>query len=114
MHDRDTTDSIIAANFASSGFATVDRMADSVTLAQMRRAYDGMLDGTIPCSGMDRALGGLALQLRPCLDMGAFGRSLVGSSPEGPGDHFGGLDPLLSQPIGDAADFLDRPADQFC
>ncbi|WP_426042014.1 phytanoyl-CoA dioxygenase family protein [Brevundimonas sp. TWP2-3-4b1] len=63
MHDRDTTDSIIAANFASSGFATVDRMADSTTLAQMRRAYDGMLDGTIPCPGTDRALGGITRQI---------------------------------------------------
>jgi hypothetical protein len=37
----------------------------------------------------------------------------MGSSPYRPGYDLGGFDLLLSQPIGDAADFLDPPADQL-
>src|SRR5665648_1000418 len=44
--------------------------------------------------------------------MRALGCGLMGSSPERPGDDVRGLDASLSQFCGDAADFLDRPADQ--
>jgi hypothetical protein len=37
----------------------------------------------------------------------------MGSSPYRPGYDLGGFDLLVSQPIGDAADFLDRPSDQL-
>ena len=36
----------------------------------------------------------------------------MGASPEGPSDDVGGLDASLRQADGDAADLLDRPADQ--
>ena len=36
------------------------------------------------------------------------------SSPRGPGDHEGRLDPALLETCGDPADFLDRPAYQRC
>src|SRR5215212_7155398 len=36
------------------------------------------------------------------------------SSPGGPGDHEGRLDPALLEACGHAADFLDRPAYQRC
>jgi hypothetical protein len=38
--------------------------------------------------------------------------SLVSASPERPCDDVGGLDAALCEFHGDAADFLDRPADQ--
>src|SRR5215207_11700449 len=38
----------------------------------------------------------------------------MGSSPRGPGDHIGWLDPALVEACGHAADFLDRPAHQRC
>jgi hypothetical protein len=41
-----------------------------------------------------------------------LGCGLMGSSPERPGDDMRGLDASLGQFCGDAADFLDRPADQ--
>ena len=36
----------------------------------------------------------------------------MGASPDGPGDDVGGLDASLGEPDGDAAEFLDRPADE--
>jgi hypothetical protein len=36
----------------------------------------------------------------------------MGAPPERPGDNMGGLDAPLRELHGDAADFLDRPADQ--
>src|SRR5829696_8298899 len=36
------------------------------------------------------------------------------ASPSGPGNHEGGLDAVLLEACGDAADFLDRPAYQRC
>ena len=55
---------------------------------------------------------GLALQL--CFDVSPSGGSLMGASPKGPGDDFGGLDLLLSHSVDDTADFLGRPSDQLC
>ena len=37
---------------------------------------------------------------------------LVGASPERPGDGVGKLDASLREADGDAAEFLDRPADE--
>ena len=54
----------------------------------------------------------LALQLHFSFEMGAACFGLMGASPERPCDDVGGLDAPLGEPDGDAADFLDRPADQ--
>jgi hypothetical protein len=58
---------------------------------------------------------GLALQLQrqSRLYVSSSSLGLMGSAPQRPGDDVGGFDLLLSQPIGDAPDFLDRPADQL-
>ena len=53
----------IAADFARDGFAVVPDLADAALLEEMRRVYDGMLDGSIPCPGTDRNLGGLTRQI---------------------------------------------------
>jgi ectoine hydroxylase-related dioxygenase (phytanoyl-CoA dioxygenase family) len=54
--------------FARDGFAVVPDLADADTLVELHRVYDGMIDGTIPCPGTDRELGGLTRQiLRPHL-----------------------------------------------
>src|SRR4051794_41696217 len=37
----------------------------------------------------------------------------MGAAPRGPGDDGGGLDPALRQALGNPADFLHRPADQW-
>ena len=50
---------------------------------------------------------GLALQLRFCFEVRSLSDRLVSSSPERPCDDVRGLDPLSSEPDGDAADFLD-------
>ena len=60
---------------------------------------------------------GLALQLHflfelCALDVGEACFGLVGSAPERPGDDAGGLDASLGELYRDAADFLDRPADE--
>ena len=55
---------------------------------------------------------GLALQLPFCSKVSALRDGLVRPSPERPCDGVGGLNALSSQSDGDAADFLDRPADQ--
>ena len=47
------------------------------------------------------------------LDAGALRCGLMRSSPAGPGDDAGGPDAALCQPDGDAADLVDRPADQL-
>jgi len=54
----------------------------------------------------------LALQLRFSFEMSASRMSLVSASPERPCDDVGGLDAALCEFHSDAADFLDRPADQ--
>ena len=55
----------------------------------------------------------LALKLHFYLEVSALGCCLMRSSPERPGDDVGGLDASLGQFCGDAADFLDRPADPW-
>jgi hypothetical protein len=52
------------------------------------------------------------LQLRSPLQMCTSCSGLVGPSPERPGDDMGGLDASLREADGDAADLLDRPADE--
>jgi D-arabinose 1-dehydrogenase-like Zn-dependent alcohol dehydrogenase len=52
-------------------------------------------------------IGGLALQLRFCSDMGLLCGGLVGSSPERPSDDVSGLDLALCEAGRDASDFLD-------
>jgi hypothetical protein len=54
----------------------------------------------------------LTLQLHSPFEMGAARFGLMGSSPERPCDDVRGLDAPLCKLDDDAADFLDRPADQ--
>src|SRR5665647_2039768 len=54
----------------------------------------------------------LALQLHSPFEMGAARFGLMGSSPERPCDDVRGLDAPLCKLDDDAADFLNRPADQ--
>src|SRR5918911_3372848 len=54
----------------------------------------------------------LALQLRSLLQVRAPCGGLVRASPERPGDDVGGPDASLGEPDGDAAELLDRPADE--
>src|SRR3954464_12967635 len=54
----------------------------------------------------------LALQLRFPLQVGALCGGLVGASPERPGDDVGGPDASLGEADSDAAELLDRPADE--
>ena len=54
----------------------------------------------------------LALQLHFPFEMGAARFGLMGSSPERPCDDVRGLDAPLCKLDDDAANFLDRPADQ--
>ncbi len=56
----------------------------------------------------------LALQLHFLFEVCAPRFGLVGAPPERPCDDVGGLDAPLCELDGDAADFLDRPADQEC
>lgn len=49
--------------FERDGFATIDNLADSATVAQLGAVYDDMLSGAVPCPGTDRALGGLTRQI---------------------------------------------------
>ena len=56
----------------------------------------------------------LALQLRFSFEVCATRFGLVGATPERPCDDMSGLDAPLGELGGDAADFLDRPADQKC
>src|SRR6202011_4362960 len=55
----------------------------------------------------------LTLQLPICFEVRALSGSLVSSTPEGPCGDRGGSDPLSSESDGEAADFLDRPTDQW-
>jgi hypothetical protein len=57
---------------------------------------------------------GLALQLHFLFEVRASCFGLVGAPPERPCDDKGGLDAPLRELDGDAADFLNRPADQEC
>jgi hypothetical protein len=57
------TDEALAAQFQRSGFAIAEKLAGPALLSEMRSVYDGMLDGSIPCPGTDRDLGGLTRQI---------------------------------------------------
>jgi hypothetical protein len=46
------------------------------------------------------------------LDMGFSSDGLMSASPDGPCHEVSGVDPSLRKADGDAADFLERPADQ--
>jgi len=54
----------------------------------------------------------LALQLHFSFEMNGACFGLMGAPPQLPGDDMSGLDSPLGELDGDAADFLDRPADQ--
>jgi hypothetical protein len=56
---------------------------------------------------------GLALQLPISLDMSFPSNGLMRASPDGPCNDVSGVDLSLRKADGDAADFLDRPADQW-
>lgn len=53
----------LAADFRRDGFAAIPQLADAATVAEFRKVYDGMLDGSIPCPGTDRELGGITRQI---------------------------------------------------
>jgi ectoine hydroxylase-related dioxygenase (phytanoyl-CoA dioxygenase family) len=53
----------VAADFARNGFAVAEDIADRQTLQELRSVYDGMLDGSVPCPGTDRKLGGVTRQI---------------------------------------------------
>ncbi|MES5483311.1 phytanoyl-CoA dioxygenase family protein [Bradyrhizobium sp. INPA03-11B] len=53
----------LVGRFREDGFAVVADLADRALLNEMRAVYDGMLDGSIPCPGTDRELGGLTRQI---------------------------------------------------
>jgi hypothetical protein len=55
----------------------------------------------------------LALQLHITFDVSLSSDGLMGASPNGPCDDVSGVDPSLRKTDGDAADFLNRPADQW-
>lgn len=73
MIDQLVRDEQIAADFADRGFAFVPGLADKNSLGQIRSIYDGIMDGSIPCPGSDRRLGGLTQQvLMPQLHIPEF------------------------------------------
>ncbi len=55
----------------------------------------------------------LALQLQIPFDVSFSSDGLMGASPDGPCNDVSGFDPSLRKKDRDAADFLDRPADQW-
>jgi hypothetical protein len=55
----------------------------------------------------------LALQLHIPFDVSLSRDFLMYASPNGPCNDVSGVDPSLGQADGDAADFLDRPTDQW-
>lgn len=68
----------VAADFARRGFAVAQDMADPQTLQELRRVCDGMLDGSVPCPGTDRRLGGLTRQIMmPHLHHPSFAKNAV-------------------------------------
>lgn len=56
-------DEAVAVDFTRNGFAVVSRLADGHTVRDLRAVFDGMIDGSVPCPGTDRALGGLTRQV---------------------------------------------------
>lgn len=63
MGDQHARDERIAADFAVKGFAIVTGLANAAELREVRSIYDGIIDGSIPCPGFDRRLGGLTQQV---------------------------------------------------
>lgn len=57
------SDASITSKFARDGFAVVPDLVDGEWVRKLRSAYDGMLDGSIPCPNTDRALGGITRQI---------------------------------------------------
>ena len=55
----------------------------------------------------------LALPLHIPFDVSFSSNGLMCASPNGPCNDVSGVDPSLGKADGDAADFLDRPADQW-
>ena len=53
----------ILAQFQRDGFAVVPDLADAATVAELKRVYDGMIDGSVACHGTDRMLGGITRQI---------------------------------------------------
>lgn len=53
----------IGSRFERDGFAVVDGLAGPDCVRTLREVYDGMVDGSIPCPGTDRQLGGLTRQI---------------------------------------------------
>jgi len=49
--------------FRRDGFAVVPDLASGELVAELGEAYNQLLDGTIPCAGTDRNLGGLTRQI---------------------------------------------------
>lgn len=58
-----STPNKVADRFDRDGFAIVDRLADSATVAALGAVYDDMLSGVLPCPGDDRDLGGITRQI---------------------------------------------------
>lgn len=66
----------IADHFAAQGFAVAKDIAGPDCIATLKDVFDKMLDGTIPCPGTDRELGGLTRQIMmPHLHHSAFQES---------------------------------------
>jgi ectoine hydroxylase-related dioxygenase (phytanoyl-CoA dioxygenase family) len=53
----------VAREFDTRGFAIVSGLASAATVRELGKIYDGMLDGSIPCPGTDRQLGGITRQI---------------------------------------------------
>jgi hypothetical protein len=53
----------VAREFDTRGFAIVANLAPPDTVRELGELYDGMLDGSIPCPGTDRHLGGITRQI---------------------------------------------------
>lgn len=54
----------VADQFALNGFAVVNDLADAECVEELRKGYDGILDGTIPCPTKDHMLGGVTRQVQ--------------------------------------------------
>ena len=78
---------------------------------QLPRATTPSLSG-LGLTAPARAPRPLILQLRSFLQMCTSCSGLVGASPERPSDDVGRLDASLREADGNAAEFLDRPADE--
>lgn len=61
--DTQPTHEGITERFRRDGFAVVGELADPTLLGALRGVYDGMLDGSVPCPGTDRYLGGVTRQI---------------------------------------------------